>query len=146
MRGNFAACKAIIHINCFQYYASVPHLVTGCPPLELPADVTRLVTSGTGFPLPVVPTISVSASLTSSWSLSPPSLWMSARWLCRFSRADNRFFISGAPGPWPLAEVSLRGEARLMELDLRLLTEAEAGPGNSELVEQEEKEELLCFL
>ena len=33
-----------------------------------------------------------------------------------------------------------------MELDLRLLTEAEAGPGNSELVEQEENEELLCFL
>ena len=33
-----------------------------------------------------------------------------------------------------------------MELDLRLLAEAETGPGNSELVEQEEKEELLCFL
>ena len=32
-----------------------------------------------------------------------------------------------------------------MELDLRLLTEAEAGPGNSELVEQEENEELLCL-
>ena len=45
-----------------------------------------------------------------------------------------------------MADVSLRGEARLMELDLRLLAEAETGPGNSELVEQEEKEELLCFL
>ena len=72
---------------------------------------------------------------------------MSARWLCLLSRADNRFLTSApGPGPWPLADVSLRGEARLMELDLRLLAEAETGPGNSELVEQEEKEELLCFL
>ena len=63
------------------------------------------------------------------------------------SRADGRFLTSAPePGPWPLADVSLRGEARLMELDLRLLAEAETGPGNSELVEQEEKEELLCFL
>ena len=58
-------------------------------------------------------------------------------------RGDNWFFIS---------DVSLRGEARLRELELRpglearLLAEVGAGPGNSELVEQDENEELLCFL
>ena len=60
-------------------------------------------------------------------------------------RGDNWFFTSGP-------DVSLRGEARLRELELRpglearLLAEVGAGPGNSELVEQDENEELLCFL
>ena len=60
-------------------------------------------------------------------------------------RGDNWFFTS-------VPDVSLRGEARLRELELRpglearLLAEVGAGPGNSELVEQDENEELLCFL
>ena len=87
----------------------------------------------------LVPMISVSASLTSS--LSPPSLWMSARWLCLLSLAPEL-------GP----RLGRRGELRLTELELRpgrpprVLAPEAGGPGSSELVLHEEKEELLCFL
>ena len=159
-------CKAIIHINCFQYkvmgtiltsnrfwwfFNGHPeereksfekYYLTGCL-APVPAEVTLLLTKVTVSVDP--PTFSVSASLTPPLSWSD---WMSARSLWCLSLLE---LFLGVAGPDP----GLLGGDRLTPLPLTLLlatvfipprTDPGAAEGSSELVLQLEKEELLCFL